>query len=70
MTLYMLYFKACCLHDCFALWGKQKYNLVAHSVQSDIFLWDKGAWGHNVLFASTELDLFIIIHEIASIWKF
>lgn len=59
-----------CLQDCFALWGKQKYNLVAHSVQSDILLWDKAAWGHKVLFVSTELDLFIILHEIASLWKF
>ena len=31
-----------CLLDCFALWGKQKYNLVAHRIQSDISLWDKG----------------------------
>lgn len=59
-----------CRQDCFALWGKQKYNLVARGVQSDIFLWDKGAWGHKVLFASTELDLFIILHEIARFWKF
>lgn len=58
------------LQDCFALWGKQKYNLVARSVQSDILLWDKAAWGHKVLFASAELDLFIIFHEIASLWKF
>ncbi len=56
--------------NCFALWGKQKYNLVARHVQSDIPLWDKAARGHKVLFASTELDLFIIRHEIASLWKF
>ena len=46
------------LQDCSALWGKQKHNLVAHSEQSHISLWDKGTWGHKVLFASSELDLF------------
>lgn len=54
MTLYERVFR--CLQDCFALRGKQ--TLVAHNVQSDIALWDKGVWGHKVLFALTELDLF------------
>lgn len=58
------------LQDCFALWGKQKYNSVAYNVQSDISLWDKDAWKHRVVIASTELDLFIILCKIAILWKF
>lgn len=36
---------------------RQTKNIIwLHNLKS--FLWDKGAWGHRVLFASTELDLF------------
>ena len=45
------------------IWLHTANNLIS-------LLWDTGASGHKVLFASTELDLFIILHKIASLWMF
>lgn len=60
-----------CTPDFCALRGKQKYNLLARAPRDLISLCDTRApEDTKCYFASTELDLFIIIHEIASIWKF
>lgn len=64
------------------VWLQMLYKIVLHFEANKNIIWlhteynlislceIRGAWGHKVLFASTELDLFIILHEIASLWKF